>query len=266
MNHCIKIKQLSKLNEFRSSKENYRVFWFPNSVDSMRIEGQKVSDFPNLIVFIVPGKDVTIECNGISCGWVLEFSQNYFDLLGFEPLVIKNAILYYSLGQIPKIALSPKIGLRIQSMFEMIDEMAGSNIPNKEYGMFSLLKTILIYCDSKCNINLEKGKSNQELITVLQYKELVSQYYTNRHLVSDYAGELHISSKYLNQLVKKVMGVTAKHLIKEQLIMHACRDLKFSAKSVKEIALNLGFAEPYHFSRFFKNYTGLAPNDFRAAS
>lgn len=59
------------------------------------------------------------------------------------------------------------------------------------------------------------------------------------------------------------MGVTAKHLIKEQLIIHARRDLKFTDKSVKEIAIQLGFTEPFHFSSFFKKSIGIAPTDFR---
>ena len=76
---------------------------------------------------------------------------------------------------------------------------------------------------------------------------------------------MHISSKQLNQHVKTVMGVTAKHLIKEQLLIHARRDLKFTDRSIKEIALYLGFNEPFHFSTFFKKSTGIAPSDFRLA-
>jgi len=265
MKEIINIKRLSNNIEFKTSSAFYRVFWFSEGLDKVKIDGENISGYPNLIIFTIPRKNIEIHCQKNVCGWVLEFSKDYFDLLGFEPLIIKDAMIYYATGQIPKIVLSPKIGLRVQTMFEMIDEMSGSNIPNKENGMFSLLKTILIYCDSKCNINPNKDQNSQELNTVLTYKNLVSKYYHKWHKVNDYAEAMNISSKYLNQNVKNVMGVTAKHLIKEQLLMHACRDLKFTDRSIKEIALYLGFNEPFHFSNFFKKSTGIAPSNFRAA-
>lgn len=259
----LNIKRLSKNSTIKSSKKMYRVFWFSEGLDKVKIDGEDISGFPNLIVFTIPDKNVEVHCQNEICGWVLEFNKDYFDLLGFEPLIIKDAMIYYAVGQIPKIVLSPKIGLRVQAMFEMIDEMAGSEIPNKENGMFSLLRTILIYCDSKCNINPNKDQNSQELNTVLIYKNLVSKYYYKWHKVSDYSAYMNISSKLLNQYVKNIMGATAKHLIKEQLIIHARRDLKFTNKSIKEIAIQLGFTEPFHFSSFFKKSIGIAPTDFR---
>tara|TARA_R110000850_G_scaffold73760_1_gene161875 strand:- start:204 stop:1001 length:798 start_codon:yes stop_codon:yes gene_type:complete len=265
MKGVLNIKRLSKNIDFKTSSEFYRVFWFSEGLDKVKVDGEDISGYPNLIFFTIPKKNIEVHCQKNVCGWVLEFSKDYFDLLGFEPLIIKDAMIYYATGQIPKIVLSPKIGLRVQAMFEMIDEMSGSNIPNKENGMFSLLRTILIYCDSKCNINPNKDQNSHELNTVLTYKNLVSKYYHKWHKVSDYADVMHISSKQLNQHVKTVMGVTAKHLIKEQLLIHARRDLKFTDRSIKEIALYLGFNEPFHFSTFFKKSTGIAPSDFRLA-
>lgn len=263
MKEILNIKRLSNNIEFKISSAFYRVFWFSEGLDKVKVDGEDISGYPNLIIFTIPKKNIEVHCQQNVCGWVLEFSKDYFDLLGFEPLIIKDAMIYYATGQIPKIVLSPKIGLRVQAMFEMIDEMSDSDMPNKENGMFSLLRTILIYCDSKCNINPNNNQNSQELNTVLTYKNLVSKYYHKWHKVSDYADLMHISSKHLNQNVKNVMGVTAKHLIKEQLLMHARRDLKFTDRSVKEIALHLGFNEPFHFSSFFKKSVGIAPSSFR---
>ncbi len=59
------------------------------------------------------------------------------------------------------------------------------------------------------------------------------------------------------------MGVTAKSVIMEQVMIKACRDLKFSNDSVKQIAFNLGFTEPEHFSHFFTKSTGSPPSEYR---
>ncbi|HZW63649.1 MAG TPA: AraC family transcriptional regulator [Flavobacteriaceae bacterium] len=263
MKKHLEIKALSPKIDLRSSREYYRVFWFSEGLEAVRISGKTITGYPNLIVFSIPQQDIQLDCKKHVCGWVLEFSKYYFDLLGFEPLIIKDAKVYYATGQVPKIVLSPKIGQRIQALFEMIDEMAGSEIPNKESGMFSLLRTILVYCDSTCNIDPNKEENSRDLQVVLQYKNLVAAHYTEWHKVSDYARHMHLTPKHLNFLVKKVMGVTAKQLIKDQLLIHARRDLKFTDKSIKEIALYLGFQEPFHFSSFFKKSTGKAPTDFR---
>ncbi len=74
---------------------------------------------------------------------------------------------------------------------------------------------------------------------------------------------MHISAKYLNQVVKSLIGQTAKAVIQEKIILNAKRELRFTEKTIKEIAYELGFEEPLHFSSFFKNCTGVSPSAFR---
>ena len=98
---------------------------------------------------------------------------------------------------------------------------------------------------------------------VSRFKHLVSQKLDNFHQVADYAQLMHLSPKYLNNVVKEVMGVTAKYVIIEQLLIRSCRDLKFSNLSIKEISIQLGFSEPEHFSNFFKKNMGCSPLAYR---
>lgn len=257
------IKSISGKKISLGQKKYYRIFWISGGIEKIKINTTEVPSYANHILFVIPGIKIEITPKSQANGWVIEFDKFYFDLLEYEPLLIKEAQFYYTLNKIPQIVLSPKIGGRVQTMFEMIDEMSASEIPNKENGMFSLMKTILIYCDSKCNVNLNKELASQNLATVIAYKELVAQNYTRWHKVSDYSAALHISSKQLNTLVKCTLGKTAKSLIKEQLIIHARRDLKFTDKNIKEIAFNLGFREPFHFSNFFKTTIGCSPSEYR---
>jgi AraC-like DNA-binding protein len=46
-------------------------------------------------------------------------------------------------------------------------------------------------------------------------------------------------------------------------MLEARRLLKYTDKSIKEIAFEIGFEEIQTFSRFFKNYEGVSPSDFR---
>jgi len=235
-----------------------------NGFKSISIDFGNFEAQPGSIYFINPGTKILLEYSGKPEGWILKFSRNLFNEQIRENLVIKDADLFASLGQTPKIILSPKIGDRVHYITEMIDELIGSQIPNREYAVASLLKTLLIYCDSKCNIRITRENYSAGVKIVVLYKEQVSKNYHLNHKVSDYAKMMNISTKYLSQVVKEVLGVTAKSVIDEQLVIHARRELKFSNCSIKEIAYSLGFSDPFHFSNYFKKQNGCSPSEYRS--
>lgn len=245
--------------------EYYQILWMRNGFKHVTIDDQQFDACPNLICFLTPARYTLIEPDSNYEGWILLFSKTYMRERVRENLRIKEAELLSGFGQIPKIILSPKIGDRVHYLAEMIDELCGSSIPNRDQGIASLFKTLLVYCDSRCNIRLngEKKCSGNGIRIVADYKELVAQHYMSVHQVSDYADRLHITPKYLNRMVREVLGVTAKSLIMEQIMIHARRELKFSSRNIKEIAFELGFSDPFHFSNFFKKEFGVSPTAFR---
>jgi len=52
-------------------------------------------------------------------------------------------------------------------------------------------------------------------------------------------------------------------LIAERIVLEAKRDLVFSALSIQQIALRLGFEDQAYFSRFFTQNAGLPPRQYR---
>ena len=81
--------------------------------------------------------------------------------------------------------------------------------------------------------------------------------------VKDYADCLHVSSNYLNEVVKKLTGKSASYWIYRSFVLECKRRLKTSPDSIFKISHDLGFKEPTHFTRFFKRFTGLTPRSFR---
>jgi AraC family transcriptional regulator, transcriptional activator of pobA len=244
--------------------ENYQVLFISNGLASITVDLKTEPFYQNSILFLTPGRIINLEFSNTPVkGWILKFTSEYFRNQNLEGLKIKNIDLFDIYGEVPRIVLSPKIGERINYIAEMIDELAGSSITNREDAISALFNTLLVYCDSKCNISVVFESNRHDLNIVSLFKHYVSQNYLQLHKVSQYATMLNVSPKYLNQLVKRVMGVTAKSVIQEQLVMHACRDLKFSSESIKEIAFKLGFSESEHFSHFFKKETNQSPTLFR---
>ena len=81
--------------------------------------------------------------------------------------------------------------------------------------------------------------------------------------VAYFAGELHLSPNYFGDLIKKETGKSAKDLIQDKLIETAKARTFDTDKSVSEIAFDLGFKYPQHFSRLFKKNVGYTPNEYR---
>ena len=77
------------------------------------------------------------------------------------------------------------------------------------------------------------------------------------------ADQLHLSANYFGDLIKKETGKSAQEHIQLKLIDVAKELIFDTSKSVSEIAYELGFKYPQHFTRMFKNETGYTPNQFR---
>lgn len=77
------------------------------------------------------------------------------------------------------------------------------------------------------------------------------------------AGELNLSANYFGDLIKKETGKTAREFIQLKLIDVAKARIFDPKKSVSEVAYGLGFKYPQHFSRVFKQYVGLSPQEYR---
>jgi len=77
------------------------------------------------------------------------------------------------------------------------------------------------------------------------------------------AGELNLSANYFGDLIKKETGKTAQEYIQSKLIDVAKQKVFDRSKSINEIAYELGFKYPQHFTRLFKQRVGQSPNEFR---
>jgi AraC-like DNA-binding protein len=81
--------------------------------------------------------------------------------------------------------------------------------------------------------------------------------------VAHCAGELNLSAGYFGDMIKKETGKTAQEYIQMKLIDLAKEKIFDSSKSINQIAYELGFKYPQHFTRLFKQRVGHTPNAYR---
>lgn len=106
--------------------------------------------------------------------------------------------------------------------------------------------------------------------TLERFEELLTAYFHSDKLpleglptVSYCAGELNLSPNYFGDLIKKETGKSAQEYIQLKLMNIAKEKILDTSKSVSDIAYELGFKYPQHFTRSFKKFTGYSPQEYR---
>lgn len=100
--------------------------------------------------------------------------------------------------------------------------------------------------------------------TIAALRDRIEDRFRDTRKIGDYAQALAMTPDRLNEHCKRITGVTVGHLIRQRLLTEAKRQLMFTDLSASEIAYDLNFADPSHFSRFFRRYTDMTPQEFRA--
>jgi AraC-like DNA-binding protein len=111
--------------------------------------------------------------------------------------------------------------------------------------------------------------ANQGVLT--RFEQLLADYFHSgkaRELglptVAYFAERLFLSPNYFGDLIKKETGQSPQEHIQMKLINVAKERIVDPAKSLAEVAYELGFKHPQHFSRMFKKGTGVPPSEFRS--
>ena len=99
--------------------------------------------------------------------------------------------------------------------------------------------------------------------TVTQLRVLIDEFFRREHQLGFYAEKLGMTVGRLNDHVKRATGVTAGHLIRQRLLTEAERQLVFTTQPIQDVAQELGFSDPSHFARFFRQHTATTPHEFR---
>jgi AraC-like DNA-binding protein len=115
---------------------------------------------------------------------------------------------------------------------------------------------------------ITRHKVNSEVF--LAFQKQLREYFENGHpernglpTVAYFADKACLSPNYFGDLISKESGTTAQRHIQDAVIERSKQLLIETRLTVSEIAYQLGFEYPQHFSRLFKSRTGMTPNAYR---
>ncbi|WP_291730144.1 helix-turn-helix domain-containing protein [Leisingera sp. F5] len=96
-----------------------------------------------------------------------------------------------------------------------------------------------------------------------RFEALVERDFRLRRPLADYACELAVSATHLNRIAHQATGQPASALVRARVLREARRLLIYTNLTAAQVAYELGFTDPAHFSRIFAKGTGLPPRKFR---
>lgn len=201
-----------------------------------------------------------------------------------EDLVIEN--LFLSADYVMKLPLPKDFDLlkkvakeplqkispeTMHNMFELHSLIAKhhrrENHPYKEPQTKALIFALLMELSSLYSVSAPEeasAVSRQELLTESFFRLMLEDYKKERS-VAYYADKLCLTPKYLSMTVKKITGHPISDWINEVVIIEAKRMLKITDLTALEISEELNFPNPSFFGRFFKQYAGMTPLQYKSA-
>ena len=121
----------------------------------------------------------------------------------------------------------------------------------KNYGLYALF----LKQGDGCSIRYGREKYDYQEGTVVSFKP--------GQVVEVEWDKACLSPNYFGDLISKESGTTAQRHIQDAVIERSKQLLVETRLPVSEIAYQLGFEYPQHFSRLFKSRTGMTPNEYR---
>ncbi|AMJ65665.1 AraC family transcriptional regulator [Hymenobacter sp. PAMC 26628] len=203
-------------------------------------------------------------------GWVVYIHPDFIWNTTLAKTIERYDFWDYSLYE--GLFLSAKEEATILTILLAIEQEYSANIDRfSKQIIISQLESLLNYADRFYHRQfITREKANHEVLELLE--TLLHEYFNRPDLAEQglltvrYVAEhLHLSPKYLSNLLRVVTGQNTQQHIHAQLIAKAKEKLSTTALTVSEIAYGLGFEHLPSFSKLFKTKTNLSPLEFRAS-
>ena len=115
---------------------------------------------------------------------------------------------------------------------------------------------------------ITRNQVNKDII--VRFEHLLDEYFQGQVALTEglpsvkyFADKVCLSPNYFGDLIKKETGKTAQEYIQCRIIELAKERILEGSQTVSQIAYELGFQYPQHFSRLFKKHVGYTPNEYK---
>lgn len=195
----------------------------------------------------------------------VSFHHNFFCVRVNRSEVYCDGVVFNRTSGRPRVALPQSEWSLIRHHIRELDKLLqGNGVFVEDRSVSALRSIILLIAEYK----LQQLTGGHEIVSrplsalVLEFQNLLEQNYLQHREVGFYCEQLGVASAALNRRLKSELGQTVLHAISERVAIQARLELRSGKKSVKRVALDLGFEDPLYFSRYFKKQFGHSPTHY----
>lgn len=236
------------------------------------IYGRQYYDYQEgTIVAIAPGQVAGVEDNGEEFqpkGWALVFHPDLIRGTSLGRNIRSYSFFSYEANEALHLSEQER-AIVVDCLHKIRTETEHAVDKHTRRLITANIELLLDYCVRFYERQfLTRSQVNSDLL--IRFETLLDAYFSSDRPQSEglpsvkyFAEQLHLSANYFGDLIKKETGCTAQDHIQLKLIDVAKERIFDVRKSVGEIAYELGFKYPQHFTRLFKKLTGLTPKEYR---
>jgi AraC-like DNA-binding protein len=252
-------------NLHHAHKHNfYHLVLFTEGSGHHTIDFEQFVVKPWQIYFMVPGQVHSWSFKGHVDGYVINFSVPFLRSMLLKPDYL-DQFLFFNGHAVDSVIDIPN---EMQAdVLHIMEHIITEGYDNQRMGA-DMVRALLL----QLFILVERmGKEHPQLTAATNYnhtllksfQKLIEDNYTRLKLPKEYAELLYITPNHLNALCNDILGIPAGEVIRNRVILEAKRLLINMELNITEIAYKLNFADNSYFTKFFKKYTSLTPEDFR---
>jgi AraC-like DNA-binding protein len=222
------------------------------------------------LVFVAPGQVINVDINK-------DYKPQGYALL-FHPDLVRGTSLGHHIEEYTFFTYESREALHLSERernivldcFEKIQyELERGTDKHSKMLIASNIELFLNYCIRFYERQfISRNEVNKDSLE--QFEKLLNEYYQTDKpqtiglpSVTYCAEQLHLSTNYFGDLIKKETGKTALEYIQLKIMDLAKQKILENRKTFSEIAYELGFKYPQHFTRFFKQRVGATPNEYK---
>ncbi len=172
-----------------------------------------------------------------------------------------------SLGRLRQAGLEPN-RVRYLAMFPEVENIVENLIREAQHHRrmvpricASLLEVLLLKIEELTQLSGKSGNTAEEQF--LRCKGVIDAKTERLATLTEIAEIVGVESSHLCRLFRRYQGMSPYQYLLRRKMTLAAELLMDSNCLVKEAAQHVGFPDPYHFSRCFKNVHGLPPREFQ---
>lgn len=241
----------------------YHLAFFTGGEGTHTIDFERFPVKKGQLYFMTPGQVHSWFFSGKITGYVMNVSAAFFNAFLKDDNYIERFPFFSGVSAEGVVQL-PQAKIRgIADLFErMLEEVDRGTLYSID--MLRLL-TLELFIQVSRATSQEGVK--QELphnyLLLRNFRKLVDQHYMQLKLPKEYAALLYVTPNYLNAFCRHMLGKSAGEIIRDRVLLEAKRLLTNADMSIASIAWQLNFADNSYFTKFFKKYTGITPEEFR---